>query len=966
MFTLLSIVINKTRNKIGFRPNRMNISSFSSSPGRSFRQYAVLALLAMTISWVAPANSQTTVTNILYEDLFSGSSNLQGWTPDTVDAYGSGTNTWIASGWSMDGTEAVEQSGLDDAFLPFVPLPGRVYTLSVSLQCASGSWVALGFTASDNTTAYFASGLNAVGWQLAGPGAGAGPNTQQTFIGPNTLGQVYADISYPGPFGTYATILDTRPTNTADWTFTFLINGTAVAPAQAFGSSGPVIKYVGMGSGNASDDDEVQDFTLTEQVATQPPLIVTQPQPPAAGTNFPGDIVTLSVAASGYPGPYYQWRLNSTNLPGATNSSLLLGNLEPTNAGFYMVVVSSLSLSVTSTPVSVVVVTPVTNTLYHDEFAGATGPLNGRVPDTVGAPNEWMANPYWTAGNNGTTNAAMATGDAGGPNAFLPFVPIPGQVYVLSAVLDDQAGGDQWLALGYSGADETNGGLNQGITYGWILARDDGDANANQVFVGPGTDGGASLDDFSTGPATYTTILDTRPVVRSQWSFSFKVNGATVLPPTPFGGSGPPVAYVGMGIGAGGADTATAQHFTLTALSEPVAPYLVTSPQGGTYFVGQKVTFSSSAGGALPLAYQWQMNSNNIPGATGSSLTFSNLVLTNAGDYQLIVNNALGSTTSSPVWLLVSNAPTVVDASSNLVLHLTFTGSFLDSSGRGNNATSVGSSLQPGIVGGAMTYGSTASGSDLGYATLGTPSDLLFSNNVNFTVSYWIQYTNVADNELDGAYPPYAFPDCDLPIIGNAVGATYQPGWVIAQGGEGCEGNPGAFIWTLNDTSYTVAAAGPAHSEDDGNWHHLAHVFDWGQGFGTTYLDGVEVDATDIQGIRTVDQTNSITIGQDPTGTYTSPGAGNLSDFAIWRRALSGNEVRSIYEAGASNRVSIASQPLPLAAAVSGGQLRVRWFTGILQQAGSLTGPWTTVTNASTPAYTVPVTASRQFYRAVQ
>jgi hypothetical protein len=241
---------------------------------------------------------------------------------------------------------------------------------------------------------------------------------------------------------------------------------------------------------------------------------------------------------------------------------------------------------------------------------------------------------------------------------------------------------------------------------------------------------------------------------------------------------------------------------------------------------------------------------------------------------------------------------------------------------------------------------------------------LLFSNNVNFTVAYWIQYTNVPDNNLNGS--SFAFPACDLPIIGNGVGATYAPGWVIAQGGDPCENNPGAFVWTFNDTSLTVAAQGPAHTEDDGNWHHLVHVFDWGQGFGTTYLDGVQVDATSISGIRTVDNTNSITIGQDPTGAYFSAGAGNLSDFSIWRRALSGNEVRTIYAAGVSNHVSVASLPLSIAASVSGGQLKLVWTVGVLQEASNVTGPWTTVPGATTPVYTVPATGAREFYRAKQ
>jgi hypothetical protein len=93
-------------------------------------------------------------------------------------------------------------------------------------------------------------------------------------------------------------------------------------------------------------------------------------------------------------------------------------------------------------------VVPLTNIVYQDLFSGTSGPLNGRTPDTAGAPNQWIASPTWTAGNTDGTNEAAASGDGNGPNAFLPFVPTADQVYVLSAVLDDQTGGTGWIALG--------------------------------------------------------------------------------------------------------------------------------------------------------------------------------------------------------------------------------------------------------------------------------------------------------------------------------------------------------------------------------------------------------------------------------------------------------------------------------------------------------------------------------------
>lgn len=76
-----------------------------------------------------------------------------------------------------------------------------------------------------------------------------------------------------------------------------------------------------------------------------PPSIVSSPQSQAvtAGTN-----VTLSVIATGSPPLNYQWRLNGVALPGATNSTLSLANVQDKDAGAYTVVVSNSAGSVAS------------------------------------------------------------------------------------------------------------------------------------------------------------------------------------------------------------------------------------------------------------------------------------------------------------------------------------------------------------------------------------------------------------------------------------------------------------------------------------------------------------------------------------------------------------------------------------------------------------------------------------------
>ena len=78
-----------------------------------------------------------------------------------------------------------------------------------------------------------------------------------------------------------------------------------------------------------------------------PPVITQQP------TNLfvlAGSNVLLAATATGTPPLSYQWALNGTRLPGVTNTALSLSNVSGLNAGFYTVVVSNLTGSVTSTP----------------------------------------------------------------------------------------------------------------------------------------------------------------------------------------------------------------------------------------------------------------------------------------------------------------------------------------------------------------------------------------------------------------------------------------------------------------------------------------------------------------------------------------------------------------------------------------------------------------------------------------
>ena len=78
------------------------------------------------------------------------------------------------------------------------------------------------------------------------------------------------------------------------------------------------------------------------------------------------------------------------------------------------------------------------------------------------------------------------------------------------------------------------------------------------------------------------------------------------------------------------------------------APPAVTGqPLSGVAGLGKGVSWTAIASGSLPLFYQWQLNSNNIPGATADTLSVLSVAPADFGAYRVIISNAFGSVTSS-------------------------------------------------------------------------------------------------------------------------------------------------------------------------------------------------------------------------------------------------------------------------------------------------------------------------------
>ncbi len=100
--------------------------------------------------------------------------------------------------------------------------------------------------------------------------------------------------------------------------------------------------------------------------------------------------------------------------------------------------------------------------------------------------------------------------------------------------------------------------------------------------------------------------------------------------------------------------------FALTnAVSNDLPPSLFLNPAGTLVLAGNTVTLNSAADGTAPISYQWLFGGVAIGGATNASLVMTNVQMTNAGSYSVIVSNAFGTVTSSTgVLNVVAVSPT--------------------------------------------------------------------------------------------------------------------------------------------------------------------------------------------------------------------------------------------------------------------------------------------------------------------
>ncbi len=126
----------------------------------------------------------------------------------------------------------------------------------------------------------------------------------------------------------------------------------------------------------------------TETVRGGPAQLVVLPlpvitRPPAVVQIEPGDLLRLTVAATGSGTIRYQWQFNGRDLPGATGDALVIENAQPADSGAYRVLVSDAVGTRASQPAQVAVGGPVVQLAVELQASGV-------VISWPDAPGAWL------------------------------------------------------------------------------------------------------------------------------------------------------------------------------------------------------------------------------------------------------------------------------------------------------------------------------------------------------------------------------------------------------------------------------------------------------------------------------------------------------------------------------------------------------------------------------------------------
>jgi hypothetical protein len=336
------------------------------------------------------------------------------------------------------------------------------------------------------------------------------------------------------------------------------------------------------------------------------PIVLNHPPGVVA---YIGDTVTLTPSISGTAPITYQWQKDGTAIPGATNLSLTLPSVRLNDLGNYHVVASNAYGTAQTIPALVYVTKrPQTISLsptVTTAVAGSSVVLNATSSSNLPVTLTLVSGAATLSGN-------ILTGSGGG---VLVRASQPGDDTYAAAETVERM---YTFVAGSLSPFITSPPLDQSVTAGdsvtWRAAAIGTPAPTYQW----------SKDGVAIAGATTTTLNLAKTTPADAGRYTLTATNA--------------------------AGTATAS----ATLTVRFPPSITSAPASQTVFAGEHATFTVGVTGVPSPTFQWRKNGANLAGATNSTLTFASTAAADAGRYEVVVTNALGSTTSEPATLTVT------------------------------------------------------------------------------------------------------------------------------------------------------------------------------------------------------------------------------------------------------------------------------------------------------------------------
>jgi hypothetical protein len=607
------------------------------------------ALAVGLLASLAPvAMGQTTTLS----DSFNRNGPIADSTPDLADSNFPGT--WSSPGdaaaiWNTTTAQGgrLVYSGITSGLtrLPFAPLPGFVYTLSVTINIAAtpnDMWMSFGFD--DGNTAANSPASPSGPWSLVKPSGAV-----ECFANGTSTTIVSLPAGTANRGGTNNLMQMVLDTTGANWSMRLLVNGSQKTSHTFLGQPNIAGVVLGEYAGSSQLSATNTSLSVTAFMPTAPEITIE----PVGFTNWLDKAASISVSASGAQPISYQWLKNGAALSGNVADSLQFPALIGTDSGAYSVIVSNSLGAVTShvavayvetssvlqiSPKLSIVRLPAVSTDASSDIGEANVYLTaldfGSDPNPIlvgGVPFQ-MVNPSGTASANGVDpvhggswSLASASGHgAGSPN-------FTGEIGDASGVADPAGAtylllsDDTSTGTGNSPLDFVKlslGGLTSGGKYSLRYYY-------RQLALEPGRP--VTFDFNGDGSdTTLKTDVDTGGAYYLKYDFTASTNSVAMTMTQ--GAAGKGLVLYGL---------------TLQQTSAPaVPPSIISQPIGLTNWVDLAGSLSVSASGALPLSYQWFRGGTSVAGLTGASIDFAALTGTDSGDYTVVVANSFGSVTS--------------------------------------------------------------------------------------------------------------------------------------------------------------------------------------------------------------------------------------------------------------------------------------------------------------------------------